>query len=174
MDQRRFIFIDETGCNLDMSRNYARAPKGERAVDRSGPRNTPASVSLIGALNLEGMLCSMQMDGAVDGAAFEVFVADCLCPRLQEGDFVLLDNLAAHGSARIQELIEARGAWLIYLPRYSPQLNPIEGAWSKLKAYLRQVAARCRLDLDAAISQGLARINGYDVEGWFFAAGYSF
>jgi transposase len=173
MDQQRFIFIDETGCNLDLSRGYARAPKGQRAIDKSVPRNTPASLSLIGALNLEGVLCSMQIEGAVDGAAFEVFVTECLCPRLQEGDFVLLDNLSAHGSARIQELIEARGAWLIYLPRYSPQLNPIEGAWSKLKAYLRQVAARCRLDLDEAISQGLARISASDAEGWFFAAGYS-
>ena len=139
MPHRRFVFVDETGINLDLSRTHARAPKGERAVDTSVPRNTPTHTGLVGAMGAAGMICAMQVEGAVDGAAFRVFIEECLGPHLRRGDFVVLDNLNTHNSPKVEAALYARGAFLLFLPRYSPDMNPIEGAWSKLKAHLRRV-----------------------------------
>ena len=172
MPQRRFVFVDETGVNLDLARSHARAPRGQRAVDASVPRNTPARTGLVGAMGVGGLICSMQVEGAVDGAAFLVFVQEVLGPHLRRGDFVVLDNLNTHGSAKVEAAILARGAFLLFLPTYSPDMNPIEGAWSKLKAHLRRVAARTAARLDAALAEGLAAITSADARGWFTHAGY--
>ncbi len=137
MPHGRFLFVDETGVNTDLARRYGRAPRGERVVDATVPRNTPANLSLVGAMNKEGILCSMELEGAIDGAAFLVFVEEVLSPHLKRGDFVVLDNLNTHTLPKVEAAIYARGAFLLFLPRYSPDLNPIEKAWSKLKTYLK-------------------------------------
>ena len=170
--QRRLIFLDETGCNLNMTRRYGRAPRGVRLVDRRVPRNTPPNRSLVGAMSREGILTSMEVEGAIDGDAFFVFLEHFLGPCLRAGDLVLMDNLSTHKSARMSAAIEAHGAEVIFLPRYSPDFNPIEGAWSKLKAYLRKVAARTPKALDRALTRGLARISAANARGWFKHAGY--
>lgn len=169
---RRLIFLDETGCNLNLARRYGRAPKGVRLVDRSVPRNTPLNRSLVGAMSITGLLTSMEVAGSIDGDAFFVFLQEVLGPCLRAGDVVLMDNLSTHKSARMAEAIRARGAQLIFLPRYSPDFNPIEGAWSKLKAYLRKAAARTPSALDRALARGLARISAANARGWFQHAGY--
>ena len=169
---RRLIFLDETGCNLNMTRRYGRAPKGVRLVDRSVPRNTPPNRSLVGAMSTAGLLTSMEIEGSIDGDAFFVFLREALGPCLRPGDVVLMDNLSTHKSARMSEAIHARGAEVVFLPRYSPDFNPIEGAWSKLKAYLRKVAARTPKALDRALTRGLARISASNARGWFQHAGY--
>lgn len=169
---RRLIFLDETGCNLNLVRRYGRAPRGVRLVDRSVPRNTPPNRSLVGAMSREGLLTSMEVEGAVDGDAFFVFLERCLGPSLRAGDVVLMDNLSTHKSKRMTAAIQAHGAEVVFLPRYSPDFNPIEGAWSKLKAYLRKVAARTPKALDRALTCGLARISASNACGWFRHAGY--
>ena len=170
--ERRLIFLDETGCNLNLTRRYGRAPRGVRLVDRSVPRNTPPNRSLVGAMTSQGILTSMEVDGSMDGDAFFVFLEKCLAPCLRPGDVVLMDNLSTHKSARMSTAIQAHGAEVIFLPRYSPDFNPIEGAWSKLKAYLRRVAARTPKALDRALARGLARITPSNARGWFQHAGY--
>lgn len=172
MPHARFVFVDETGVNLDLARTHARAPRGERAVDHSVPRNTPTRTGLVGAMGAAGMISSMQVEGAVDGAAFRVFIEECLGPHLRKGDFVVLDNLNTHTNPKVAAAIYERGAFLLFLPRYSPDMNPIEGAWSKLKAHLRRVAARSADTLDAALAAGLAAITPADARGWFAHAGY--
>ena len=169
---RRLIFLDETGCNLNLVRRYGRAPRGVRLVDRTVPRNTPPNRSLVGAMTSQGILTSMEVEGAVDGDAFFVFLERCLAPHLHVGDVILMDNLSTHKSKRMVAAIEAPGAEVIFLPRYSPDCNPIEGAWSKLKAYLRKVAARTPKALDRALARGLARITAANARGWFKHAGY--
>ena len=169
---RRLIFLDETGCNLNLTRRYGRAPKGVRLVDRSVPRNTPINRSLVGAMSREGILTSMELAGAIDGDAFLVFLENFLGPCLRPGDVVLMDNLSTHKSARMAGAITKHGAEVIFLPRYSPDFNPIEGAWSKLKAYLRKVAARTPTALLRAMARGLERIKASDAQGWFKHAGY--
>ena len=143
-----------------------------RLVDRSVPRNTPPNRSLVGAMSREGILTSMEVEGAIDGDAFFVFLENFLGPCLRADDVVLMDNLSTHKSARMAEAIRAHGAEVIFLPRYSPDFNPIEGAWSKLKAYLRKVAARTPKALDRALARGLARITTDNARGWFNHAGY--
>ncbi len=169
---RRLIFLDETGCNLNMTRRYGRAPRGVRVVDRSVPRNTPPNRSLVGAMSREGLLTSMEIEGAIDGDAFFVFLERFLGPCLHAGDVVLMDNLSTHKSARMAAAIASHGVEIIFLPRYSPDFNPIEGAWSKLKAYLRKVAARTPKALDRALARGLAHIRSTAARGWFKHAGY--
>ena len=171
MPHGRFLFVDETGMNTDLVRRYGRAPKGERAHGVI-PRNTPPNLSLVGAMSKDGIVCSMELEGAIDGDAFLVFVEQVLGPRLRRGDFVVLDNLNTHGSPKVEAAIYARGAFLLFLPRYSPDMNPIEKAWSKLKAYLRAVAARTPDALRAALAQGLKTITAQDARGWFRHAGY--
>jgi transposase len=172
MPHRRFIFVDETGMNTDLARRYARAPRGERAHGLI-PRNTPPNLSLVGAMSKDGVICSMELEGAIDGAAFLVFIEQVLGPRLKKGDFVVLDNLNTHCSPRVEAAIYARGAFLLFLPRYSPDFNPIEKAWSKLKTYLRGVAARTSAALSAALADGLQAITSNDARAWFRHAGYN-
>ena len=170
--ERRLIFLDETGCNLNLARRDGRAPRGVRLVDRSVPRNTPPNRSLVGAMTCQGILTSMEVAGAMDGDAFFVFLQRCLVPCLRPGDVVLMDNLSTHKSPRMVAALEAGGAEVVFLPTYSPECNPIEGAWSKLKAYLRKVAARTPKALDRALARGLARISAGNARGWFKHAGY--
>lgn len=143
-----------------------------RLLDKSVPRNTPPNRSLVGARSREGILTSMEVEGSIDGDAFFVFLRDGLGPHLRAGDVVLMDNLSTHQSKRMVAALQAHGAEVVFLPTYSPDFNPIEGAWSKLKAYLRRVAARTPKALDRALARGLARITAANARGWFRHAGY--
>lgn len=155
-----------------MTRLYGRAAKGERVID-TVPQNYGENVTMLASLSLSGIEAPMTISGAVDGIAFKVYVEQVLCPTLQKGDVVVMDNLPAHKVAGIKELIEAKGARLIYLPPYSPDLNPIEKCWSKIKTYLRKAKARTRTELEKALREALLLITEGDAVGWFKSCGYA-
>jgi transposase len=167
----RLKFIDETGMNLAMTRLYGRAAPGVRVVDRV-PQNYGANISLLAALGVEGVSAPMTVEGAVDTAVFRTYVEQVLGPTLRSGDIVMLDNLAVHKVAGIAEVIAARGARLEPLPPYSPELNPIEQCWAKLKTALRQARARTRRRLDVALKRALQTITPADAQAWFTHCGY--
>lgn len=167
----RYKFVDECGVNLALTRLYGRAPSGDRAVG-SVPVNYGSNITMIGALGLSGLDALMTVDGATDGEVFRVYIERILCPTLRVGDIVVMDNLGAHKVAGIREAIEAGGARLIYLPPYSPDLNPIEKCWSKIKTALRAVGARTRRALERAINQVLSTIAESDALAWFAHCGY--
>jgi transposase len=172
-DARRLVFVDESGFNVSMTRLRARAPRGKRAYGKV-PRNRGKNTTLIAAITFEGgMGISMTVEGATDTEAFEVYVEHFLAPTLEKGQVVVvLDGLGAHRTHRVRELIEARGADLVYLPSYSPDLNPIEEAFSKIKALVRKEGARVREALVEAIGRALAAVTIEDAAGWFTHAGY--
>jgi transposase len=175
-DARRLVFVDESGFNTSMTRLYARAPRGKRAYGKV-PRNRGKNTTLIAAITLEGAMgTSMTVEGATDSEAFEAYVEHVehfLAPSLEKGQVVVLDGLGAHRPQRIRELIEARGADLLFLPSYSsPDLNPIEEAFSKIKALVRKEGARVREVLVEAIGRALAAVTIEDAAGWFAHAGY--
>jgi transposase len=154
-----------------MAREYAWSLQGERARAHV-PKNWGDNVTMIGALGLNGLRTLTTLEGAMDTEAFETFVGHFLAPTLKAGDFVLWDNLSVHKAEAARRAIEAVGATLVWLPAYSPDLNPIENCWSKLKSILRSVAARTRDDLDRAIAKAMATITSSDAAGWFRNAGY--
>ncbi len=164
--------MDETGFNTSMARLRARAPRGERAYGKV-PRNRGKNQTLIASITLEGGIGeSVAMEGATDAEAFEAYVEQFLAPTLQEGQVVVLDRLGAHRTQRAKELVEARGAELVFLPSYSPDLNPIEEAFSKIKGSVRKAGARTREALVEAIGRALAAVTPEDAAGWFGHAGY--
>lgn len=154
-----------------MGREYAWSPVGERAHGHV-PRNWGDNISMIGAIGLGGLRTLATLNGAVDTEAFDVFVTHFLVPNLHAGDIVLWDNLSVHKARSVRIAIEAAGAELVWLPPYSPDLNPIEQCWSKLKALLRAAAARTREDLDDAIANAMSAISATDAAGWFHHSGY--
>jgi len=161
------IFIDETGVNLAMVRLYARALKGDRAYG-ARPEENRQNITLIGAIALAGFVGAMTIDGCTNGDVFRVFIEQVLVPNLWKGACVVMDNFSAHKVKGICELIEAAGARVIYLSPYSPDFNPIENCWSKLKEYLRSVGARSRAALDAAIGKAIDEIITLDdINHWF-------
>jgi transposase len=171
-DARRLVFVDESGFNTSMTRLRARAPRGKRAYGKV-PRNRGKNTTLIAAITLEGgMGISMTVEGATDALAFEAYVEHFLAPTLEKGQVVVLDGLGAHRTHRVRELIEARGAGLVFLPSYSPDLNPIEEAFSKIKALVRKEGARVREALVEAIGRAMAAVTIEDAAGWFTHAGY--
>ncbi len=171
-DARRLVFVDESGFNTSMTRLRARAPKGKRAYGKV-PRNRGKNQTLIAAITLEGAMGqSMTIEGATDALAFEAYVEHFLAPSLEEGQVVVLDGLGAHRTERVRELVEQRGADLVFLPSYSPDLNPIEEAFSKIKHLVRKAGARVREALVEAIALALAAVTIEDAAGWFVHAGY--
>jgi transposase len=170
-DLRRLKFIDESGVNISMTRLYGRAPRGERALG-STPQNYGENITMLGALSAVGLEAMMTVNGATDAEVFAAFMREVLAPTLRPGDIVVLDNLSAHRSQAAREAVEARGARLIFLPPYSPDLNPIERCWSKLKTYLRAAKARSREALEAAIKQAIATVSESDARAWFKHCGY--
>jgi len=171
-DARRLVFVDESGFNTSMTRLRARAPKGKRAHGKV-PRNRGKNTTLIAAITLEGAIGeSMTVEGGTDALAFETYVEHFLAPSLSEGQVVVLDGLGAHRTQRVKELIEAREADLVYLPSYSPDLNPIEEAFSKIKHLVRKEGQRVREALVEAIGRSLAAVTPEDAAGWFVHAGY--
>ena len=140
-DPARLVFIDETAANTKMVRLYGRCPRGERLIDRV-PQGHWKTITFVAALRRNGMRAPCTVDGSMNGAKFLAYVEQCLVPTLRRKDIVVIDNLPAHKATGIREAIEARGATLRYLPQYSPDLNPIEMPFSKLKASLRKAAER--------------------------------
>ncbi|MCC6189950.1 MAG: transposase [Anaerolineales bacterium] len=165
------VVVDESGTPLDMTRLYARAPRGERAVD-SVLRNYGCNGSLIAALRLTGMTAPFVIEGAVNTAVFEAYTAHVLAPTLQPGDVVGLDNLSCHKTCTVRHLIEARGASVLFLPAYSPDLSPIEQAFAKLKQLLRTVNALPFETLLEAIAAALPTISPLDAIGFFTDCGF--
>jgi transposase len=166
-----FIIVDETGSNLNMTPRYARSPRGQRAFG-SVPRNTPPNTTLIAALSLEGMGAAMVLQGATTTAAFEVYVERFLLPTLTPGKVVVWDNLSAHSGTRVRQMIEAKGCEVWPLPAYSPDLSPIEEAYSKLKGGLRRASARTDEALLTALADQLDAITPADARGYFIHCGY--
>jgi transposase len=167
----RLVFIDESGTNTTATPRYGWAPKGQRARGQA-PRNYGHNTTLVAALTLDGISAALTLPGALDGAAFDVFLERVLVPGLVPGQVVIMDNLSVHTRAAVDARIAAAGCALRYLPAYSPDFNPIELAFSKLKGELRQAEARTQDALDAAISTGLAAITAADAVGWFRHCGY--
>ena len=170
-DPTRFKFVDETGGHLAFARRYGRA-KGGQGVGQGVPLRVGTPVTLIGALTVNGLEAVMRLDGALNAASFAVYLAQVLGPALVPGDVVVLDNLPVHKVAGLAQLVEARGARLLFLPPYSPDFAPIEQAWSKLKTAPRTAQARTRQTLDGALEQALAWITGQDAQNWFDHCGY--
>jgi transposase len=166
-----FVFVDEMGINLDLVRAYGRAAPGERVV-ATKPSTRGNNLSVIGALGADELRAAMSVPGAVDGDACLIFTKQVLAPRLHPGNIVLMDNVPTHKMPAIAEAIATVGARVKFLPPYSPDFSPIENCWSKVKTFLRSVAARTRKDLDAALSKALATITRDDIEGWFTHCGY--
>jgi transposase len=170
-DVRRLVFVDESGMHTSMDRLRSRAPKGERAYGKV-PRNRGENTTLIASMSLHGMGEAMCIRGATDAKAFEVYVEHFLAPTLSEGQVVVLDKLGAHRPQRIRELIEERGAELVFLPSYSPDLNPIEEAFSKIKNILRKLGGRTHEALLEAMKEALSKVTPGDAAGWFHHCGY--
>lgn len=154
-----------------MTRLWGRAPKGERVVESTSQGHWKVLTTL-GAMSLRGIDAAMTIPSATDGEVFRAYVEQVLCPRLQPGDVVVMDNLSAHKVAGIRQLIEDCGAQLLYLPPYSPDLNPIEPAWSKFKQFLRAAKARTSEALDQAITEALKTITADNAAAWFRHSGY--
>ena len=161
----RLVFVDETGVTTAMTPTYARAPRGERAVD-SAPASWE-SVTVIAALGLDGVRAPLAFPGATDAATFQTYVEGVLVPSLRKGDVVVFDNLAAHLAPAVSAAIERAGAHLLPLPPYSPDYTPIEEMFSKVKEFLRRVAARTKGNLYDAIGEALKEVTVEDILGWF-------
>lgn len=165
------MFIDETGASTKMARRCGRAPRGERCRAPI-PHGHWKTTTFVGALRLEGMTAPMVLDGAMNGPAFLAYVEQVLVPTLTPGDIVVMDNLPAHKPAAVRKAIEAAGAEVRFLPPYSPDFNPIEMAFAKLKSALKKAAARTRDDLWDAIAQAIDTFTPTECINYFAAAGY--
>ena len=169
LDPTRIVFIDETAANTKMARLYGRAPRGERCRCHRGP--TPVTDARE-ALRHDRIAAPMVLDGPMNGEAFLAYVEQALVPELRPGDIVIMDNLPAHKVHGVRQAIEAAGASLRYLPPYSPDFNPIEMAFAKLKAALRAAEARTIPDLWQAIADALRRFTPQECANYLAAAGY--
>ena len=165
------IFLDETGAKTNMTRLYGRAFKGARCFDHA-PDGRWERTTILSALKYDGDTCSIIFDGALDGKMYDAYVEKCLAPVLKPGDLVIMDNLNVHKSQAAQKIISEKGATCIFLPQYSPDLNPIEKMWSKIKQVLRGIKARTREELEAAIGKALDCITPEDAKAWFHSCGY--
>ena len=171
LSAERLVFIDETWAKDNMVRLYGRAPRGRRLLDKV-PLARWETTTFVAALRWNGLTAPMVLDGPINGEWFLAYVEQVLCPTLEPGDIVILDWLGSHRSPKIREAIEACGASLSYLPKYSPDLNPIEMAFSKLKALLRKAAERSTEALWSRIGQLLDAFTPNDCANYFKAAGY--
>jgi transposase len=168
---KRLVFVDEMGSNTSLHELYAYSPRGQRAY-RSVARNRGKNTTLLSSMSLRGIGPSMVVEGAVDGAVFEGYLREMVVPALEEGDVMVMDNLSAHKGEGVRELIESTGAEVLYLPPYSPEFNPIEEAFSKIKNLLRKAGARVREALVEAIGQALYEVTEEDARAFFEHCGY--
>src|SRR5688572_20481974 len=171
VEAKRLIFVDEMGTNTSLSPAYAWAKKGQRTY-RAVPRNRGANTTVLSSMSAEGMGPSLTVEGATTSVVFEAYMERVLAPTLRKGQVVVMDNLSAHKGERIRQLIEERGCELIYLPSYSPDLNPIEEAFSKIKGLVRKAEARTKEALLEAIGWALSAVTSADARGFFEHCGY--
>jgi transposase len=171
VDASRLVFVDETSTNVALTPRYARAPRGERAYGKA-PRNWGKNVTLISSISVDGMGASMSIEGSSDTDSFGLYVREILLPSLKAGQIVLMDNLSVHTSGWVRELIEQRGCKLWLLPSYSPDMNPIEEAYSKVKGLLRKAKARTLQALFEATVRALCAVSADDTQGYIEHCGY--
>ena len=171
VDPERLLFVDESSTNIAMVPRYARAPKGDRAHGKA-PRNWGKNVTLISSITLEGMGPSMSIQGSSDTESFSLYMKEVLAPSLKSGQIVVMDNLSVHKGAWVRDLIEQRGCQLWLLPSYSPDMNPIEEAFSKAKNLIRKAKARTLQALFAVTARALEAINEEDARAFFADCGY--
>ena len=171
LDPARLVFLDETWATTNMARRYGRAPRGERALD-AVPHGHWRTTTVVAALRAEGITAPLVLDGAMNGPGFLAYVEQFLVPALRPGDVLIMDNLGSHKVAGVREAVEAAGATLLYLPPYSPDLNPIEMAFAKLKGLLRAEAARTVEALWAAVARALARFPPAECGRYLAHCGY--
>jgi transposase len=162
----RLIYLDESGVTTQMTRLYARSRDGAR-IHEAAPQGHWKMLTILGAMSSCGMIATMTIEEPTDGDIFLAYLDHVLCPKLRPGNVVVMDNLSAHKVDGVRERIEAAGAELLYLPPYSPDLNPIEKAWSKLKLLLRSAQARTREALEQAISELLPQLSPGNAGAWF-------
>lgn len=162
----RLIFLDESGVTTSMTRLYARALSGQR-IHEATPGGHWKIMTILGAISLRGMIATMTIEAATDTEIFLAYVEQVLCPALRPGDVVVMDNLSSHKVSGVSRLIAAAGAEVLYLPPYSPDLNPIEKAWAKLKQMLRTAKARTKEVLEQAIAEALQLITADNAQAWF-------
>jgi transposase len=171
IDADRLVFVDECSTNTSLAPLYAWSPKGERA-HCSVPRNWGANVTLLASMSVGGMGACLAVEGPTTREVFETYLQRLLVPSLKPGQVVVMDNLSSHRGGRVRKLIEGEGCQLLYLPPYSPDLNPIEEAFAKLKALLRKAGARTREALIEAIGWALEAVTAKDARGFFEHRGY--
>lgn len=171
VDPRKLVFVDEMGANTALSPRHAYAPKGRRAYAQV-PRNRGANTTLLASMSLEGMGPCLAVQGSTTATVFEVYVEKVLAPTLRWGQIVVADNLGAHKSERTRKQIERRGCQLLFLPPYSPDFNPIEEAFSKIKGLLRKAQARTRKALIEALGVAISAVSARDAYGFFEHGGY--
>ena len=172
VDARRLVFVDEMGVHTSLAPLYGYSPKGER-VRLKVPRNRGTNTTLLASMTLlGGMGETMAVKGSTNQEVFEAYVEHALAPTLEAGEVVIMDNLSAHKPARVRQLIEERGCELIYLPAYSPDFNPIEEAFSKIKGKLRQAGARTKNALVEVLGEALSAVSAQDTRGYFDHAGH--
>jgi transposase len=172
VDPERLVFVDEMGMHTSLAPLYGYSRKGER-VQLQVPRNRGRNTTLLASITLGGMGETLAVEGSTNREVFEAYVEHVLAPTLEAGQLVIMDNLSAHKPARVRELIESRGCELIYLPAYSsPDFNPIEEAFAKIKGMLRQAGARTKEALVDALGEALSAVSAQDARGYFQHAGY--
>jgi transposase len=172
LDPSKLIFIDETWATTNMTRIRGRAAIGERLVAKV-PHGHWKTTTLIAALDHKGMRCSTVVDGAINQDVFESFIEQVLAPKVHAGDIVVMDNLSSHKGARVRMLVESAGGTVLYLPPYSPDLNPIEMAFSKLKQLIRSAEHRSKEALWSDMQRMLDQITDSDARGFFRHCGYA-
>jgi transposase len=173
MNLEKLVFIDESGAKTNMTRLYGRAKAGQRVIDNA-PEGHWCTTTMISSVRLDGSTACMVVDGATDKEVFQAYVQHILLPTLKVGDIVVMDNLSSHKNNQVKTMIESAGAQLRFLPPYSPDLNPIEEMWSKIKAILRTLKARTEKALINAIAKALEAVTASDAKGWFESCGYTF
>lgn len=171
LDPDKLIFIDETGASTKMARRYGRALRSARC-EAAVPHGHWKTTTFTAGLRRTGLCAPMILEGAMDGSAFKAYIEQVLVPELRPGDIVIMDNLSTHKMVNVRQAIEGAGAELRYLPAYSPDLNPIEQAFSKFKAHLRKAATRTVADLEQAIAEAISLFQPHECQNYFKAAGY--
>ena len=172
MEIDHLVFLDESSIDTGMTRLYGRGASNERVADHT-PDTRFERTSVLSSIRANGDMVPLVFEGALNGDLFKEYVTQCLVPTLKKGDIVVMDNLSSHRVEGVMEPIIAAGASIRYLPPYSPDLNPIEMMWSKMKAYLQNVKARTKESLEAAIADALNLISVSDILGWLEEDGYS-
>lgn len=167
----RLVFLDESGVNIHMTRHYARAQSAERAQE-GVPLNTPRSTTILSSIRSDGTTQHIAYSGGTTAERFRDYLKDVLLPTLHKEDIVIMDNMRSHHSKIVTETLEKAGIHYRYLPPYSPDLNPIEKMWSKLKAFLRKTKARAKEQLSQAIQAAFQTIRCSDCIAWFRSCGY--